>query len=391
MLKVLHIIPSFYPAHIYGGPIESVYRLTQALRRRGCEVRVLTTDANGPYKTLDVVTNKEISLCEGISVRYCKRWAGDDISLHYLRVLSSYIRWADLVHLTAVYSFPTIPALLGCRIYGKPLVWSPRGSLQRWHMSRHCWSKAIWDWICRGVSPRALMAHATSEAEAIESAERLGGVKTVVVPNGMDIPAEVAHIECRERLRLLYLGRLHPIKGIENLLSACELLNRNSGRAWSLSIAGGGERHYTEFIQARIAKLGLSSQVNMVGEVLGRSKRALFANSDIAVAPSYKENFGMVIAEALAHGVPVIAGQGTPWRVTEEIRCGLWVENSPESLAAAIERMRELDLQAMGRRGREWIAEEFSWDKQACLLARSYADLLDHGVEQEEAKIYERL
>src|SRR5947209_1044244 len=105
--------------------------------------------------------------------------------------------------------------------------------------------------------------------------------------------------------------------------------------------------------------------MRMIGEVRGDEKRRLFENSDLTIVPSHRENFGMVVAESLAHGVPVIASKGTPWRRVEEIGCGLWVDNDPKSLAQAIEQMSLMPLIEMGRRGREWMAKEFSWDKRA--------------------------
>src|SRR5437867_10893264 len=113
----------------------------------------------------------------------------------------------------------------------------------------------------------------------------------------------------------------------------------------------------------------------MIGPVVGTAKRTLFESADVVVVPSYAESFCVVVAEALAHGVPVIASRGTPWRRVEEIGCGLWVENDPESLAVAIEQISRMPLREMGRRGREWMAKEFSWDKQAQQVLTCYKTL----------------
>jgi glycosyltransferase involved in cell wall biosynthesis len=99
----------------------------------------------------------------------------------------------------------------------------------------------------------------------------------------------------------------------------------------------------------------------MLGPVLSEAKKRLFECSDIALVPSYTENFAIVAAEALAHAVPVIASKGTPWSRLEEMRCGLWVDNDPESLADAIRSISTMPLQDMGQRGREWMQKEFSW------------------------------
>jgi glycosyltransferase involved in cell wall biosynthesis len=114
----------------------------------------------------------------------------------------------------------------------------------------------------------------------------------------------------------------------------------------------------------------------MIGSVLGGDKGKLFANADVVVVPSFTENFGLVVAEALAHGVPVIAGKGTPWQRVEEIGCGLWVDNSPESLAAAIKQISKMPLREMGQRGRDWMAREYSWDLMAKRTMELYSSIL---------------
>lgn len=374
-MNVLHVSPSFFPAHIYGGPIESGFQLCRYLALSGCNIRVLTTDANGPDHVLDVEKRREIEIAGGLRIRYCSRLMRHSVSPTLLRLLPTYIRWADLVHLTAVYSFPTIPTLLFCNLSGKPVVWSPRGALQRWEGSRHVRPKRIWEWMCRAAAPERLVLHVTSEEEAGESVKSFPGIKTVVIPNGVEIPEKARHRRTTSPLRLTFLGRLDPKKGIENLLAACDILKGNASVTYSLTLAGAGDRAYTQTLRERIASLSLSSQVEMLGEVSGEEKEKLFENADIVVVPSYTENFAMVVAEALAHGVPVIASKGTPWKLVEEIGCGLWVHNSSESLAKAIGKMSRMPLTDMGQRGREWMEQEFSWDKRARQMVEIYLSL----------------
>ena len=175
---------------------------------------------------------------------------------------------------------------------------------------------------------------------------------------------------------MAYLGRLHPIKGIENLLDACNLMENDA--EWHLTIAGSAEGDYGNVLRAKVEKLGLQKRVTFIGEVSGDAKERLFAGSDVLIAPSYVENFGMVIAEALAREVPVIAGKGTPWRGLQTNDCGLWVENDPQTLAAAIRRMRSMPLREMGRKGRCWMQREFSWEsvsKQMLAVFRNCCDI----------------
>jgi glycosyltransferase involved in cell wall biosynthesis len=374
-LRVLHITPSFYPAFVYGGPTISVYNLCRSLAQNGCEVHVLTTDANGPGAVLDVDTSREVEIANGLHIRYCHRIMDVSVSPKLLELLPAYIRQADVVHLMAVYSFPTIPTLLACRMIRKPVVWSPRGMLQRWEGTRKPRLKAVWERLCRVAAPKRLTLHVTSEQEAAESRQRMPGIDSIVIPNGIEIPGAVQHVESNRELRLVYLGRIHPKKGIENLLEAYKMLNGNLGKTPSLTIAGDGEPRYADSIRARVEQLPLSRSVTMIGPVHGESKESLFQNADVVVVPSHTENFGLVVAEALARGVPVIASKGTPWKRVEEIGCGLWIDNDPQTLAAGIERIAAMPLQAMGDRGRQWIAREFSWQLAAESMIQLYHDI----------------
>jgi glycosyltransferase involved in cell wall biosynthesis len=370
-VKVLHVIPTFYPAHYYGGPVQSTFHLCRKLADLGCAVKVLTTNANGPTSVLDVPTDREVEVAPGVRVLYTRRvWA--DYSLAMLAKIPGMVRWADVVHLTSVYSAPVIPTMLAARLLGKPMVWSPRGSLQRWSGSTRVRLKDGWDAVCRMVQPRNTVMHVTAEEEASESLLRYPKIQAAIIPNGVDVPATLDRKSGNGTLRLVFLGRLHPKKGIENLLDAVATLR---GLEWSLAIAGKGDHDYTESIGRRIADLGLTGRASMVGEVVGEEKKRLLENSDLAVFPSFTENFGLVIAEALAHGVPVIASKATPWAKLENRGCGLWVDNDAATVAEAIRRMTRMPMAEMGERGREWMIAEYSWERAAASTAAVYARL----------------
>ena len=367
--------PSFYPSKAYGGTIRSGYGLCRGLAQLGCDVRVLTTDTDGLGRTLGVANDRELQV-DGLRVRYCHKRFRHSVSPALLRVLPSYIQWANVVHLTAVYSFPTFPTLFFCRLFNKPVVWSPRGALQRWEGTSRVVRKWVWESICQKLAPRNnLVLHVTSQAEADQSRKRFPRLRAVVIPNGVDVPQILRRKASNGRLRLLYLGRLHPIKGIELLLEACGIVGELSPD-WHLYIAGTGSPSYVDFLKTKVQELGLSKQVEFVGEVFEEKKEALFARSDVALVPSHVENFGIVVAESLAHAVPVIASKGTPWIGLETNRCGLWVDNDPESLATAIRKIRTLPLQEMGQRGREWMEKDFSWESLSGEMLALYRECI---------------
>jgi glycosyltransferase involved in cell wall biosynthesis len=359
-MKVLHVVPSFCPAYSYGGPIRSTFELCRNAAELGCEVRVLTTDANGLDSVLDVKKHEEVHLPQGFRVRYCPRRHRHSVSPTFVRLLPTYIKWADVIHLTGVYNFPTFPTIFCGRALKKPLIWSPRGALQRWDGSSQVVLKAAWDFLWYHTADLAeLTMHVTSENEKSETLSRFPKVRMAMIPNGVDVPIDLNRSERNGELRLLFIGRLDPKKGIEALLKGCSLIGPEL--SWRLAVAGSGSPEYVSQLKDRIHTLGIDGRVQMVGEVLNDAKKALFEHSDVTLVPSYTENFAIVVAEALAHGVPVIASKGTPWSRLEEMRCGLWVNNDPDNLADAIRAISTMPLQDMGKRGRAWMQNEFSW------------------------------
>jgi glycosyltransferase involved in cell wall biosynthesis len=395
-VNVVFIIPAFHPATYWGGSAVSVLSLCNLLASlESMDLEVVTTDASGAKRTHSAFRrSRSVRYPAGYNVHFYPGLFGTDISPAMLFALWGRIRKADVVHLSGVYSPPTMPALMACRLFRKPLVWSPHGSWQRWERSTRVKSKRVWDRVCRAIAPKRLVLHTTSKEEAQATMKRFPGVQVVVLPNGVDVPRDVAQVEECSPLRIVYLGRLDPKKGIENLMSACKRLNDIE---WCLIMAGSGHPGYVRQLKNRISELGFvgheaqtspslvygcngtkagSGHMTLIGEVEGLAKKTLFENAHIVVVPSFTENFGMVVAEALAHGVPVIASTGTPWQRVEEIGCGLWVNNDPETLAKAIEQMSKMSLREMGSHGRNWMQREFSWSDRAKEMRALYQSLV---------------
>jgi glycosyltransferase involved in cell wall biosynthesis len=193
-----------------------------------------------------------------------------------------------------------------------------------------------------------------------------------MIPNGVETLQVLPQRICLPdgKMRLLFIGRLDPVKGIENLLEA---LKRLDDPSISLAIYGNGNVQYASSLKQCAERLGLlGSRVNFFGQVDGDAKISAFLNADVSVYPSYSESFAMTIAESLAHGVPVIASRDTPWKSLEDKNCGLWVDNTPGSLAEAVQAIRRMDLVEMGKRGWEWMTAEFDWKSIAGEMLELY-------------------
>lgn len=387
-MKVAHITPWYHPAYLFGGPPESAHQLSRYLARAGCEVRVLTTDANGPSLSVDAETERDLPIEPGLHVRYCRRrvpgpiapalfarFPGWVMAPSLVAAIPGHVAWCDVVHLNAVYNFTTFPTLAAARALGRPVVWTTRGALTRWKDTRRPKEKEVWEAAARAIAPRRTVLHVTSEAEEKPAAERMRWMRTRMIPNGVEVPPEAPRPAPSDTLRILFLGRLHPIKGLENLVEACGLL-RQRQPAFHLTLAGGGEAPFVAALQKAVKDRTLEGHVTFLGETPPSARARLFAEADLFIMPSFTENFGLAIAEALAHAVPVIAGKGTPWSGLLDHDAGLWVPNDPESLAAAIASMRDRPLVAMGARGRAWVERDLGWGRVASEMKALYESLV---------------
>jgi glycosyltransferase involved in cell wall biosynthesis len=332
----------------------------------GARVRVLTTNGNGPG-VLSADTRKE-TIVETVPVRYCARTLGDYLSLTLLFNLPSYVSWADLVCLSGVYCFSTWPTLALATLLRKPTIWLPHGSLMKWgRRGRKVWLKRLFERVCSlSLSSKTLMV-CLSELEREQVHEVFPDLRCIVIQ-----PSVAAVERCSDRsqspgetMRLLFVGRLHPVKGLDCLLGALKLVNlgrkgADEGPIARLTVAGGGTEAYRNYIVGYAEQLGVSDDVEFLGSVPESSLPELFRCHDVTVAPSHSENFCYVIAESISHGVPVIVSRGTPWQDVERVGCGFCVESNDEAISTAIQKLYTLPLEEMGKKGREWIANQFT-------------------------------
>lgn len=245
-----------------------------------------------------------------------------------------------------------------------PRIVSPRGMLSEWSLAHRAWKKRIaWRAYQRRDLESAAALHATSELEAEEI--RAAGVRApiAIVPNGVDLPplAGPRRMEDGRTRRFLFLSRIHPKKGLESLIEAWALA-RPAG--WELVIAGPDERGHRAATERRANSLGPEAAIRFLGPVPDAEKWDLYGTADVFVLPTSSENFGVVVAEALASGVPVITTRAAPWSALSEHRCGWWTELGAEPLAAAIREAAGIgddERRAMGARGRRLVEERFGW------------------------------
>jgi glycosyltransferase involved in cell wall biosynthesis len=275
---------------------------------------------------------------------------------------------------------------------------SPRGMLTEWALKFRSLKKRIaWALYQHRDLKSAHVLHATSRAEA-EGFRALGLAQPIaIIPNGVELPGAEVSASVNQCFSIsntetpkhrstapppsvlrtaFFLGRIHPIKGLINLVEAWHAVQPKD---WRVVIAGGNENGHRAELESAIRDRGLTQQFEFIGQVPNDDKWALYQKADLFVLPSKSENFGIAIAEALASGVPVITTRGTPWEELVSHRCGWWVDVGSEPLAHALREATALSdshRREMGRRGRQLIESKYTWPAAAQQMLAVYQWLL---------------
>jgi len=245
-----------------------------------------------------------------------------------------------------------------------------------WALAQAARKKRVaWHLYQRRDLASAALIHATSEAEVAE-AQRLGvNVPIARIPNGVEIPEPEAlpPWSTAPVRRALFLSRVHPKKGLPSLIEAWAHVSPDG---WELAIAGPDEDGHQADVKQAAAQAGIGDQVKFIGPVADAAKWEVYRSADLFVLPTHSENFGIVVAEALAAGVPVLTTTGAPWSELETHRCGWWTEIGADPIATALTEATHLPtstLREMGERGRQLVESRYAWSRAAEQMIEAYA------------------
>jgi glycosyltransferase involved in cell wall biosynthesis len=381
-LRIAHVVPAYYPAIRYGGPIRSVHALCKSLVERGHEVSVFTTSVDGKGD-LDVPIGNPVDL-DGVAVHYFKVPALR--RLFWTPALATRLRAEaprmDLIHLHSVFLWPTYIAARIAHRARVPYVVSPRGMLVREAIRRKSrLVKSAWiELVEKRTLAQAARVHVTAHLEAADvQALQLKLPPMFCVPNGVFWPRE--HLELQAgpfadvaRPYALFLSRIDPKKGLDRLLRAWKWV-----KGLMLLVAGNDETGYTRALEEIVRQEGIADRVRFLGAVSDAHKWALYEHAEMFVLPSYTENFGNAVAEAMAMGCPVVI---TPQigiaQLVQEVGAGLVSDGEPPILAKAIIalHLNEPQRRKLGSMGRRAAVERLSWEGVAEQMEREYRRIL---------------
>lgn len=357
-MKVLHVIP--WISRKQGGPSRS----SQGLVAAQC--------AAGIDAWLQPLEPSEEPWIEG--VRYLNR----EITIEVVKEF-------DLVHIHEIWNLKLHKIAAMCRKAKVPYVIAPRGMLEPWSLKQKWLKKRVARFLYQDRDlKKAAALHATADSEKEQFREI--GLKNycIVSPNGVNLPSKKIEVKGQvqvEQRRALFVSRMHAKKGVLELVEAwakvkpegwvCELVYTNNGAE---------ELAYEARVKTRVAELGLSDQFIFTGSLDDVKKWEAYGRADLFVLPTYSENFGIVVAEALWAGLPVITTKGTPWSDLISHNCGWWVDTGVDALTDCLRysfNTPASTLKAMGANGHALVEQKYTWPAVAETMLAAYSRIVN--------------
>jgi glycosyltransferase involved in cell wall biosynthesis len=394
-MKLLCVIPSYYPALQYGGPITSVHTLNRVLVKRGVDVTVYTTNVGLEGK---VSVNQEVNI-DGVRVTYFAFTAffeslsatGWQFSWQLARALKNNLKVFDVIYIVAIWNYPVTVAAHYCRKYKKPYIISPRGLLYPYTSGKKSWKKLPYYYLVakRGLEG-ATAIHYTTKDEAERCHASLGlKNQTIIIPNGIDM-SEFKVLPTKESLReryptlkdkkiILFLGRINWKKGMDILSKAYGKLAKVRDDV-HLLIVGNDENNYEKKVRGWLEDEGILDRVTFTGMLTGEEKLETFCGSDIFVLPSYSENFGMAVIEAMACGIPIIISNRVGvHREVERSKAGLVIRPDSGELYNAMANLLDGrgNFLRMKERAKRLVEERFSIERIVDKMIEVFGEIIN--------------
>lgn len=354
-MKIYQIVSSI--AKDLGGPSYTVPSLCSYMHKLGANVELNIIDKE-ENRTFEFSVRKHEKLFP----------AKLGVSPGLNNYLKNIVKSGDILHTHGLWMMPNIYPYRISKLTNSKLVLSPRGMLSSWSLNRSRYAKKIVGFLGQNEAFfNSDCIHVTAESE-LNDVRNFGYRGPVaIIPNGIDIPKTPITINDKvssgSRKKIIFISRIHPKKGIELLLDAWNSIYRLH-TDWELQICGPGELAYIDKIKKRINRMS-KANVSYIPPVFNEDKSKFYNSASLFVLPTYNENFGVVVAEALSYGIPVIVSKGAPWKGVVDNNCGWWIDNNVDELINTLNsalKLSSMELYDMGSNGRAWVEKDFSWD-----------------------------
>ena len=351
-MRICLVSLSFYPATFYGGPISATWDLSKKMGEKGIEVYVSTTNANGSKK-LDVEYNKYLKKEENVFVKYYNEQITNKFSLSFLFGIWSDIKKSDIVYIQYLFHYTVLFSLLFSVFQKKKIVVCPRGSFSVFTLNNKLpFIKLLWLNFLIKPMINKIVWQASSYLEERDILNKFPNADVEIINDGIDYDSfqnsilvsrnellnKFTGITCNDVSNIFFsMGRLHKIKGFDVLIDAFNLFLEKD--KYAKLIIAGGDDGVGKKLENQIKKLNLSSSVFLIGAVNFEDKKLLLNNCDYFTLASEFESFGIVIAEALSCGKPVVVSNKTPWKDIQINNCGILADNEKNSFNDAFSKI----------------------------------------------------
>ena len=368
MMKILSFISSLDLNG--GGPSRSVPMLVKGLAELGVDVTLMTIRSK----------NMNIHALEGTTAKL--KVLEPSFSR---KEIAQYLKSEkfNLIQIQSMWDWPYHKVMVEARKLGIPYIVTPRGMLDPWSLAHKKWKKKLAWWLYqRNDVQKSVCVFTTAKMEA-EHVTNLGITTCkAVIPNGI----ETDSYPCKTSVdivkkQVLYLSRVHMQKGVELLVDAWKRIHSDFAD-WQLHIVGNGEAEYIHGLENKVKSLGLKDSIKILPPMFGEAKINVYQESALFCLPSYSESFGMVIAEAMSCGTPVITTTNCPWNILNDTKTGWCIDLSVDNLERAIREALTMDmaeLYDMGQRASRLVYDNFDYRSVARKTLRLYEWLLNGG------------
>ncbi|MBD2187078.1 glycosyltransferase [Pseudanabaena mucicola] len=390
-MKILHVIPSIAP--VRGGPSIAVIAMVKSLRIVGIDAEIATTNDNG-NTLLDIPLN-DLHDYQSVPVRFFARFSPNLHAMREFAFSASFTTWLwqhirdyDLIHVHAIFSYPSTIAMAIARSQNVPYIIRPLGQLCEWSLQQSKRKKEVYLTLIEKANLKGATAlHLTSKQEQKELESLNWNLPNFILPHGLVLPTPIP--AARQQLHqilnilleipiILFLSRLHPKKGIDYLIPALAKLQKQN---FAFVLAGNGDSEYEAELDRLIKENNLSDRTYKLGFVSGEKKNICLQGADLYVLTSHSENFGVAVLEALASGTPAIVTKGVALsELIKEQNLGWVVDLEINAIAEAIQQF--LDNQKVGKiigdRATQYVQENYTWEKIAAQMALIYSKITNH-------------